>query len=482
MPAERAIQEPDEGVPPESNGHLEQLRLSGLEQTVGSSEDNSFTRPQLPLIPGLLARLGQTDPENYANRRLYSLPLLPGLNIPAQGPASEPAIDIMPTHVSRVGDLLRGLPVMEIASQEVQPTLAVRSIPTLDEDDSPGSSLYKCDDEAVKIYDKVKDSIVRLEVYYESWEIDDNKKYASGTGFFIEDSGTLVTAHHVVDESPKRIIARLPDGRVYDAKVLESKRGSDMATLRIEANPGERFASLELADTSRTTKKEQSVFIVGHPHGWEDRFLSKGTLQSRESLRDRHVAREMQINPERIMLSTNAASVPGSSGSPLVNEGGKVIGVVSFGNKDGAIAGNVEELHGLLGDATISDYLPHSFTVDRATIGNGLRLISTGGYTAFAKYNNLGRIGGTLMAFNAAGSAAIDLYTSDYQSFTSSWTDGSAAEKFSATTNFLGDLSMIGGGIGMSVVGKKYRFAAGLIATSGSGAKFVNHLLADRAY
>lgn len=376
-------------------------------------------------------------------------------------------------------------PITVRSTEYVEP--ATKVIPTLhsfSQKDGSDATLYRESDKAAQVFDKAKDSIVRLRAFYGSTVIEENAVEFGGTGFIISEDGKLATAFHVVDDSPKRIIAVLPDGRSYDAKIVETKPGSDMATLAIIAAPGERFPALPLATSSRPVKENDPVFVVGHPHLW-NRHLSVGTLVHRIPFSSMRAENSIKQNPQRVMLETTAPAVGGSSGSPLLNKDGQVVGVVAIGGIRGSSAVQVEDLHALLGDAKTSDYFPQSLVLDRTTLLGTMNTVTNGLSTYALSRGRLSggfATAGALASGFAAYGAARDLRTVDYNAFVSSWSEGSAAERFSATTNLAADIAVIGGGIGMAFVAPKYKFATSAVVTGGSAAKMLNHMLSDRAY
>ena len=140
-----------------------------------------------------------------------------------------------------------------------------------------------------------------------------------GSGFLIE-RDQIMTAAHVVDGA-HRIKVRFNDGKVINARVLSSLKGSDVALLKLqESHPNAPVATL--ADSDDTAIGSQ-VFIIGSPFGISQ-TLSVGHLSGRMN-------RGLMAGGAPIeFLQTDTAINTGNSGGPMFNTDGEVIGVVSF--------------------------------------------------------------------------------------------------------------------------------------------------------
>lgn len=145
-----------------------------------------------------------------------------------------------------------------------------------------------------------------------------NPTAAVGSGFIISDDGYIVTNHHVVNGAD-RILVRLNDRREYDALVIGSDSRSDLALLKIEETglPSLKFAesnSLEVGDW---------VLAIGSPFDL-DYSASAGIVSAiGRSLPN---GRGQDYVP---FVQTDVAINPGSSGGPLFNLSGEVVGINS---------------------------------------------------------------------------------------------------------------------------------------------------------
>jgi putative serine protease PepD len=144
-----------------------------------------------------------------------------------------------------------------------------------------------------------------------------------GTGFLIDDHGTVVTNNHVVGQSTHVLIRFGQDGDALDGDVLGRDPSTDLAVVSIDASrvPQEAKA-LKFAD-SRGVQVGDLVVAIGNPFGL-DRTATEGIVSG--------LGRSIQApNGFSIdeVIQTDAPINPGNSGGPLLDDGGRVIGVNS---------------------------------------------------------------------------------------------------------------------------------------------------------
>jgi putative serine protease PepD len=157
----------------------------------------------------------------------------------------------------------------------------------------------------------------------------------TGTGFLVDDKGTLVTNDHVVDTSKQVTVRFGTDGRNITGDVRGVDPSSDLAVVHI--NPADVPAGvkpLQFAD-SRNVTVGDTVIAIGNPFGL-DRTATEGIVSSLG--RTLQAPNGFQIDG---VIQTDAAINPGNSGGPLLDDGGKVIGVNSQIATNGVSNGNV---------------------------------------------------------------------------------------------------------------------------------------------
>ncbi len=141
------------------------------------------------------------------------------------------------------------------------------------------------------------------------------EKTAYGSAFFISKDGYLLTNHHVVEDASK-VTIRLNDRREIDATVVGSDERTDVALLKVK---GLNFPELRTGNVDRLRVGEP-VLAIGSPFGF-DYSASAGIVSAK--------MRNMMGETSVPFIQTDVALNPGSSGGPLFNQNGEVVGVNS---------------------------------------------------------------------------------------------------------------------------------------------------------
>jgi serine protease Do len=137
-----------------------------------------------------------------------------------------------------------------------------------------------------------------------------------GSGFIIDQNGTILTNYHVVDGAEK-IVVTLSDGKSFDAKILGKDQKTDVAVVQINGQQDLPVATL--GDSDRLEVGEW-VMAIGNPFGL-DHTVTTGIV----SAKGRHIGG----GPYDDFIQTDASINPGNSGGPLINMRGEVIGINS---------------------------------------------------------------------------------------------------------------------------------------------------------
>ncbi|MGI8769079.1 MAG: trypsin-like peptidase domain-containing protein [Propionibacteriaceae bacterium] len=195
------------------------------------------------------------------------------------------------------------------------------------------------DADTVAIAAKVLPSTVTIEAR-------NGSKGSTGSGFVIDAAkGLIMTNNHVVamGDAGGNLQVILNDHKKSQAEIVGRSPSYDIAVIRIE--PSTRLVAAEIGD-SAATKVGQTVIAFGSPLG-----LGGTVTQGIVSALDRPVAVGGQredpnsASAYSSAIQTDAPINPGNSGGPLVDAGGRVVGVdsaiLTLGSTGGGQSGNI---------------------------------------------------------------------------------------------------------------------------------------------
>lgn len=164
---------------------------------------------------------------------------------------------------------------------------------------------------AEEIYNKISPSVV--EIYAES-----ATESSTGTGFFLDDKGTVVTNYHVIENCQTAKIT-LPNGSSYQVTAVKGYDANrDIAILSTKCT-----TSTPLSIRKTTVNTGEKVYAIGSSLGLTG-SLSDGIISATN--------REVEGN---IYIQTTAPISQGNSGGPLVDANGQVVGIVCASFTDG---------------------------------------------------------------------------------------------------------------------------------------------------
>ncbi len=152
----------------------------------------------------------------------------------------------------------------------------------------------------------------------------------SGSGFFVDDQGHIITSDHVV-EGAREITVRLNDGRELSAVKLGHSQHDDLALLRVDPAAVADIRPLPFADSDQVSIGEMAIAIGSPFENYNS--LSLGIVSGLERSESGIQRSDSFIGGRRRtitdLIQTDAALNPGNSGGPLLNDEGEVIGVNS---------------------------------------------------------------------------------------------------------------------------------------------------------
>jgi S1-C subfamily serine protease len=177
--------------------------------------------------------------------------------------------------------------------------------------------------QVIAIYETVSPAVVNVanRGYAYDFFMRPVPREGSGTGFLIDKEGHIITNYHVI-ENAEELLVTLANGQVYEASLVGADPANDLAVIDIE--PSEDLPEpVVLADSDRL-RVGQFVIAIGNPFGLEQ-TLTIGVISA--------LGRVIQSPEDNRFIGeaiqTDAAINPGNSGGPLLDLGGRVIGVNS---------------------------------------------------------------------------------------------------------------------------------------------------------
>jgi len=172
---------------------------------------------------------------------------------------------------------------------------------------------------------------------------------ASGSGAIVDAAGYIVTNAHVV-RGAQRIRVEVPSvptggsilgarGRVLDARIVGIDLETDLAVVKVEATG---LPTLAFGD-SDDLRAGQMVVALGSPLGFYN-SVSLGVVSA--------VARQLEPESPMVYVQSDAAISSGSSGGPLVDLRGRIVGINTLvASREGAAGhdGDLQraDLHGV---------------------------------------------------------------------------------------------------------------------------------------
>jgi serine protease Do len=138
-----------------------------------------------------------------------------------------------------------------------------------------------------------------------------------GSGVVMSANGYIITNAHVVAKG-KRYSVTLSDGEVYEAVLMGMDIGSDVAVLKIDAD------GLTPATFGKTEDLRigEEVAVIANSGSTFDNFATFGRISNTSRVLSTTTTREVEC------FQTDAAINAGTSGGPIANMYGQVIGIV----------------------------------------------------------------------------------------------------------------------------------------------------------
>lgn len=187
-----------------------------------------------------------------------------------------------------------------------------------------GANLVETNNKVERAPDSIAALAARVIPAVVSISVKGSSSSGTGSGFFLDSNGYILTNNHVVEAAATRgtITVELSNGKKYGAKLMGRDNSYDLAVLKIDVTSA---PTLQLGN-SDLAQVGDSVIAIGSPLGLSGTVTSGIISSKNRAVTTGNGSGESSfINA----LQTDAAINPGNSGGPLVDSTGAVIGVNS---------------------------------------------------------------------------------------------------------------------------------------------------------
>ena len=201
----------------------------------------------------------------------------------------------------------------------------------------------------------------------------DRERSRWGSGFFFREDGYILTNDHIV-HGGQLFQVKLLDGSIKNAKLIGTDINTDIAVLKIVGD--NKYPILPLAD-SDNVRVGQFAIAIGNPFQL-DYTVTTGIVSGKS----RHIFGAMQVIRYQNFIQTDAWINTGSSGGPLLNIYGEVIGINALIRKEENTPGPVRAGAGFAIPSnlanTIGDQLIAKGKIIRGYLGIRMQKVAQG--------------------------------------------------------------------------------------------------------
>lgn len=188
------------------------------------------------------------------------------------------------------------------------------------------------------------------------------------TGFIIDaQHNYIATNAHVVQEARNNLIVEDHLGKQYSAEAVYINIPADLAIIKITDTGFSKLSETPYTIKKTTTNLADEIFMLGYPK--QEIVYGEGYISARNG-----------FNMDTIFFQMNTSANEGSSGSPVINDRGELVGIVSSKQTNAAAVVY----------AIKTDNLLQAIDEVRKIEGNDNIQISTGG--SFKSNNRVGQI------------------------------------------------------------------------------------------
>lgn len=148
-------------------------------------------------------------------------------------------------------------------------------------------------------------------------------KIGGGSGVVVHSSGLILTNKHVVFDPDSEYTVILSNGKEYPGKVLSRDPINDIAVLKIDAKE---LLAAELGNSS-SLDLGQTVIAIGNALGMFSNSVSRGIVSGLSRSISASLGTGEETEELRGVIQTDVAINQGNSGGPLIDLGGKIVGI-----------------------------------------------------------------------------------------------------------------------------------------------------------
>jgi len=229
---------------------------------------------------------------------------------------------------SVLGGLAGGGMILWVGSQEnalaqdtptatPQPTPTPAPVETMTPTPSPQPSVTPAPEDVISAI--VPSVVTVINRQNNAFSVNPDDDRVLGSGVVIDSRGYIATNHHVV-ENANGLSVILADGREIVAQLITSDPAEDLAIIKISVDG---LVPIRWGN-SLVVRPGQAVYAIGSPLGDFPNSVSFGIVSG--------LNRALEMNEHVIdgLIQTDAAINRGSSGGPLINTQGEMIGINTF--------------------------------------------------------------------------------------------------------------------------------------------------------
>jgi len=162
--------------------------------------------------------------------------------------------------------------------------------------------------DAQQVFTKASPAVVKIRIYSRT-----GKALSTGSGFFIDATGTIITNYHVIEDAGSVRVDIQKKPSLVVTKIIALDKQGDLAIIKVD---GKNLPFLKLSEA--LPKVGEKVFAIGSPHGLTN-TLSDGLVSG------------LRLQGKMTLIQTSAPISHGSSGGPLLSSKGVVLGVTTSG-------------------------------------------------------------------------------------------------------------------------------------------------------